>query len=176
MPVDIDQGPARVAGVDGGIGLNEVFKGIDAQVAAPQSTDDAAGDGLAHTKWIANGQHLVAHGDVVRVAQGHHGQLLQGDFQHGQVGFGVGANDGGAGAAAIGEADFDLVGPFHHVVVGQDVAIAADDDSAAQPRFLLGADITKKELKPRVIRPGVAHRLAGGDAHHRWHGRLGGVA
>jgi len=33
------------------------------------------------------------------------------------------------GRAPVRERDFDLVGGLHHMVIGQDVAIRADDDA-----------------------------------------------
>ncbi len=77
VAVHIHQRAARVAGVDGGVGLDEVLKGVDAQLAAAQRADDAAGHRLAHAKGVANGQHLVAHGQGVGVAQRDHGQLVE---------------------------------------------------------------------------------------------------
>ena len=59
------------------------------------------------------------------------------------------------------------------MVVGQDVAIRADDDAAAQPGLLLGAHLVAKEkLEPGVVAARVAHFLAGVDADHGRHGLL----
>ncbi len=51
------------------------------------------------------------------------------EFQHGQVGFRVASDRFGSEGFSIVERDFDLVGAFNHVMVGQDVTIGADDDS-----------------------------------------------
>ena len=75
MPLAVHQRAARVAGVDGRVGLDEILKSVDALVA-PQRADDAAGHGLAHAKRVANGQHLVADLRFVRIAQHHHGQFV----------------------------------------------------------------------------------------------------
>ena len=65
IAVHINQCPPGVAGVDGGIGLNEVFKRVDAQFAAAQGADNPAGHRLAHAKRVANCQHGVTHHGVV---------------------------------------------------------------------------------------------------------------
>ena len=68
----VNQGATRITWVDGGVCLNKVFKGVDAQLVAPQCADDAAGDSLAHAKGVANGQHLVTHLQGIGIAQHDH--------------------------------------------------------------------------------------------------------
>src|SRR5690606_19064715 len=52
-PVEIDECPARVAGIDRGIGLNEIFVPFDTQPCASQGADDAHGGSLPKAEWIA---------------------------------------------------------------------------------------------------------------------------
>ncbi len=73
MALGIDQGPARIAWIDGRIGLDKVFIGVDAKPGAAKGTDDALGHGLAHTKRITNGQDGVANPGICRPAKGNHG-------------------------------------------------------------------------------------------------------
>jgi hypothetical protein len=114
---------------------------------------DAARDGLAHTKGVADRQHLIAHLQLVGVAQREGGQTVQLDLEHGQIGVGVGADHLRAGAAAVIELHLDRVGALDHMVVGQDVAVGADDHAAAQtglrPAVAVGC-FAKEEAKPRV--------------------------
>src|SRR5690606_32221509 len=93
VAMDIDQRTTRIARVDGRIRLDEIFKGVDPQFAAPQRGDDAAGDRLPHAKGIAYGQHAVAHGQLVRIAQHDHRQLVQVDLEDREIGLRVGAYD-----------------------------------------------------------------------------------
>jgi hypothetical protein len=88
----------------------------------PQGTDDATRHSLADTERVANGQHMVAHGQGIGVAQHDHGQLVEFDLEDGQVRVRVGANDLGLGPAAVVEDHLDLVCAFHNVIVGEDVA------------------------------------------------------
>ena len=151
MALDVHQGTPRVARVDGRIGLDEVFKGVDAQSVATQSRHDAAGHSLPHAKRVANRQQAVAHLKLVRIAPHNDGQLIEFDFEHCQIGIGVGANHLGLGAAAIVQHDFNLIGPLHHMVVGQHIALGADDHPTAHAplgRFVL---VTVKKLEPRVF-------------------------
>ncbi len=177
VAIGVDQRSARVARVDGRVGLDEVLEGVDAQLVAPQSADDAAGHGLADTKGVADGQHRVAHLQGLGIAQGDGGQALQVDFEHGQVGFGVGANDLGARTAAIGEHHLDLVHAIDHMVVGQHVPFRRDDDARADARLRLLVGLAKEVAEPGVTSPSVALLRVGRDhADHRGGGLTRGIA
>ena len=59
------------------------------------------------------------------------GQVLGVDAQHGDVGRRVGAEHLGRVLAAVAELDGDVLGLAHDVRVGQDQAVAADDEARA---------------------------------------------
>ena len=65
----IDERAAGVAGVDGGIGLDEILVHAGV-IGAVLGADDALGHGLAEAKRIANGEHHVAHGGFAAVGEG----------------------------------------------------------------------------------------------------------
>ena len=159
VAVAVHQCATGVAGIDGGIGLDEIFIGVDAQMAAPQRADDAHGDGLADAEGVADGQHDIAHLDFLRSPEGNGGKIGKVDLDHGQIGFRIGADDLGRGGAAIGKGDFDLVRRFHDVMIGQDIALAADDDPRAQTglalRFCIRA-VAEEMAENRIIHQGVA--------------------
>ena len=118
---------------------------------APQRAHDAAGHGFAHAKRIAHRQHGVADLQGIGVAQGDGLQPLAGHFQHGQVGFGVGPDDGCLHHRAIVEHHFDVISAFNDVVVGQQVSGRADDNARPQAGLRLGvALLAKEEPEPRV--------------------------
>ena len=73
IALNIDQGTTRVAGVDGSVGLYEVFECVDAQLVAPQCRNDATGNGLSHAKGVAYGQDNIANLKLFGVVQNHHG-------------------------------------------------------------------------------------------------------
>ena len=176
----VDQRPARVAEVDRGIGLDEIFEVVDVQVVAPQRGDDAERDGLADAERVADRQHHVSDARLLHVAEHDHRQAPGLDPDHGEVGFGIGADDIGRRLAAIGQADLDLVGALDHVVVGQDVAVGADDHARAQAGhlFLRRQLVAEEALEKRILqqRMGLVQGLAGEDVDHGRHGAAGGVA
>ncbi len=64
--VGVEQGPAGIAGVDGGIGLDHIADG-NAAVAfdiSAQGTDDAGGDCMVKTERIADGNHLLPYPQI----------------------------------------------------------------------------------------------------------------
>jgi sec-independent protein translocase protein TatC len=184
VAVHVDQRAAGVAGVDRRVGLDEVLEGGQAQAAAAQGADDARGHRLADVEGVADGQHRVAHHDLIDPAQADHGQAVQIHLQHRDVAFRVGADQPGLGRPAIGELHLDLVGAVDHVVVGQQVALGRHDHARAQ------ADLGLRILGPvrragrrssgtRVFRMGLAARLAGlagRDADHGGRGLARGHA
>ena len=60
LPAGVDQRAAGVAGVDRGVGLDEVLEGVDAEAGAAERRDDAAGHRLADAEGIADREHHVA--------------------------------------------------------------------------------------------------------------------
>ena len=59
------------------------------------------------------------------------------------------------------------VGFFDHMVVGEDVALRADNHAAAQAALRLIALVAVEKLEPGVIGIGVLRRcFAGGDTDH----------
>src|ERR1019366_1977528 len=110
VAVDVDGGAARIAGVDRGIGLDEVLEDFESQRIAAEAADDARGHRLADAEGVADGEHDVAALQVIDVAEGDHRQLVEIDLQHRDIGIGVGADRARLGAAPIAEQDLDVVG------------------------------------------------------------------
>jgi hypothetical protein len=102
-----------------------------------------------------------------------HGQVVEVDLEHGDVGFDIGAHDTGPHLAAVLQLHFDLGGVFHHVVVGEQVALGRNDHARAQPYLLLlrGPAVAEEELEARVVGVRAAPRHLGGC--HAHHGRRG---
>ena len=117
----------------------------------------------------------MAEGDGVELA-------FRFDLQYGEVGFRIAADDAGGQFAAVVEGDFDLVGGFNHVVVGEDVAFGRHDHAGTQAGCaLLGTvvePVAKEVAEQRVVSKGAALALdflAGENMHHRGQGGPGGI-
>jgi hypothetical protein len=123
VAVGVDQRAARVAEVDRGIGLDEVLEMVDVQVVAPQAEMMPM-----VTVWpTPNGLPIASTTSPTRawsgMAQHHHRQVASPMRITARSVSGSVPTTLAGRLAAVGQADFDLVGAFHHVVVGQDVAV-----------------------------------------------------
>src|SRR5215472_13816317 len=168
--VHVEQRAAGVAGVDGGVGLDEVLElaagaGLDGAVLGG---DDSGGDGLREGEGAADGFDVVAHLRHVAVAQLDGGQGGIGvDLDDGEVGGLVDADDARRAAEVLGvgvggELDVDLVGLVDDVVVGDDVALGVDDETGAEGLadlviavIALVGDLAAEEAVEEVLEAGV---------------------
>lgn len=141
LAAGIKQRAARVAGVDGDVGLDERHGAVVGQGPA-LGADDAGRHGVFETKGRANRQHPLADLQFAGFAQGHDRQVAGRNPQHGDVGPRIGAQHLGAEFAPVGQLDRDFAGIAHHVCIGQDDAVAAHDEAGALSsggNFLLAA-------------------------------------
>jgi hypothetical protein len=92
-------------------------------VGAAECGDDTHSDRLADAEGVADGEYDVAHLERIGAAEGDCVKLAVGlDLQHGQVGFGVAADDARGQLASVVESYLDFIGGFNDVVVGKNVA------------------------------------------------------
>ena len=102
-PVHVDQRAARIAGIDGGVGLDEELVVGDADLRARERRDDAAGHRLADAERIADGEHEIADLETVRIAELDRGELdaARIEPQHREIGLLVLENDLGRELAPV---------------------------------------------------------------------------
>ena len=173
---EVEQGATAVAGVDGGVGLDQV--GEHAALAADgaaQGRDHARGDGVVEAEGVADGDDGLAGHEVGGIAQGHGGQVMGAlDLQHGQVEVRLRALDHGGELAAVLQMDHDLVATGDDVGVGQhQAAFAVHDDAGAEAHHELDG------RRARAIDLAVYHieHGSGGkesdDIQYRRHERAG---
>jgi len=125
----VDECAAAVAGIDGGIGLDEVLIALDAQVLAANRADDAGGDGLGKPERRADGDDPFADLELRGVSEAGAGKVGGADVDDGEVGECVLADEGSLKLAIVREGDGDLLGALDHVGIGDDVAVGTDDDA-----------------------------------------------
>ena len=126
----VEKRAARVARVDGHVGLDEGHGAVVGQRAA-LGADDAGGHGVFKAKGRADGQHPLAGLEVAAVTQGDHWQVFGLNLEHGHVGLGVGAQHLGPKFAPVGQLDGDFLGVLDHMGVGQNDAVGANDEARA---------------------------------------------
>ena len=134
----VQQRAARVARVDGGVGLQHVDGAPLADRERPlERADDADADGVRQAERVADGHDPVARLHLRRVAELGLRQRVVGLF--GQLDQrAVGQRVASHHARAIPDVvflavqrDLDLVGALDHVVVGEDEAFLGDDEAGA---------------------------------------------
>jgi hypothetical protein len=82
----VDERAARVAAVDGGVGLQKVLEApVGESGRATLRGDDSRSDGLPDAERVADCQDHVADARLVRVAQSEDGQARRLDLQDGEV-------------------------------------------------------------------------------------------
>ena len=165
-PAEIDQRAAGIAGIDGGVGLDEELIVGDADLGARHRRDDAVGHGLADGERIADGEHEVA--DLQRVGIGEFERrealALRLDAQHREVGARILEHDLGLELALVGERDLHLVGALDDVVVGDHEAGGIDQHARAERALHLlaagprAARHAEEAPEDRVVEQRIADR------------------
>ena len=130
----VDQRTSGVAGVDGGIGLNEASGRaaiLRERIRTVESADNAAGYGEAESEGVAEGKHGLAGAQSGGVAPGSVGKIASVDLDDGEVGKRIGTDKFGVHDAAILQGNVDVDCAIDDVIVGDDVAIGRDENTAA---------------------------------------------
>ena len=89
----VDQRAARIAGVDRGVGLDEVLVAFDAETAAAKRADDPGGHRLAEAERIADRDHQVADLKASGVAERYGDEVRGIELEQRDVGFRVAADE-----------------------------------------------------------------------------------
>ena len=153
---------ARIAGVDGGIGLNEALK-LMADVGAVFRADDSRGDGGVQAEGTTDGEDPVANLNAVGIAKLGDGKIVVGfNFNDGQVGVFIEADDTGAvfGGIAV-ESDLNFGGLVNDVIVGEDKSFFIHDYAGAETAFCVGAIIRLVKETVEEILKGIAEFFGG---------------
>src|SRR6202041_1820874 len=92
LATHIEQRAAGVTLVDGGVGLEEFDATVGHRPTA-LGADNALGDGRLQAKGITDGEDHLPDVHLVTVPEGQRLDLVGGDFQHGNVGFLIRADE-----------------------------------------------------------------------------------
>ncbi|OPZ05467.1 MAG: hypothetical protein BWZ10_03039 [candidate division BRC1 bacterium ADurb.BinA364] len=134
---------------------------------------------LEGAEGIADGQHPFADFQVVGLAQAGFGQGGALDLQHRDIDIGVGVDQLGGNLASVGQRDGNRRCAFDDVVIGHDIAVGTDHQSAAQRRNLLLIFPVRQEAIEEIveIRIGGPHDLRddGADGDDRGRDALDGA-
>ena len=144
LAFEVEQRPARVAAIDGGVGLDVVVVGARLDVAIARR-HDAGRHGAAEAERIADGHHPFAEPQLFRIAEFHRLERLLGlDPQQRDVGLLILADQFRLQTGTVVEDHGDLVGLGDHVVVGDHDAGGIDHEAGTErihpPRDRCGSD------------------------------------
>ena len=133
LTVAVDERAAGVAGIQGGIGLDQ---GHGAPVhihVPPDAGDDAVGVSAPEfdTQRVADGDHGVAHPEGIGIAELRRGQSRRVYVQHRKVGHGISAHQHGGQCPAVRQLRRDGDTVFYHMAVGHDVPVLRQDHAGA---------------------------------------------
>jgi hypothetical protein len=148
--------PSRAAGIAAvhrRVDLDEVVIGAGADVAAARR-DDTGGHRAAEAEGIADGDHPVADADLL-LGELHVSELAVRvvDLEEGEVGLVVDADDLRGVFGAVIHDDGHRLALVDDVVIGDDIAVAGDDETGAEAgaRTRLGPRIAVLELAEEAL-------------------------
>jgi hypothetical protein len=145
VAVGVDQRAAAVAEIDRGVGLNVVVEAAVEELASEEA-DHADRHCVLVAERVADRADPLTHAERRRIAERRNRQTgLAVDFDHRDVGVGVGADHPRTEAAAVGQLHGDPLGAVDDVIVRQDAAVGVDDEAAA------GAAVRRVAIRPRRV-------------------------
>ena len=135
FPVRIDERPAGIAAVDGGVGLNGFVNesGLAGLDGAPERADDARSERGLEAEGIADGEDFLADLKHSGIPQRQRNKMLSLgiDFHQRNIIALVRADEFCRVARLIAEHNFDGLGAFDDVEIGEDVAAGINHKTGA---------------------------------------------
>ena len=163
LPSLVDERAAGVAGVDGGVGLNHVPErhAAERRELAAEPGDDAAGHGrAAQPERVAEGNGVVAEAQRRGAADLDRLQIGRVDADDREVTLGRGAEhpSGELCVLSVREDDRHALGVLDDVVVGEDRAVAVDDDTGALALTPAADEVLEEAAAFAELHPDVHER------------------
>ena len=126
LALQVDEGAAGIAGIDGRVDLNEVLENLVADVGAHQRTHDPHGCGALQPERTADRDDDVPDLQVIGIAERHEWEVRGIDPQKRHVRSHVGPDQPGVENPAVGERDHDGGGVGDDMMVGDDQTAVRD--------------------------------------------------
>ena len=133
-PIDIAKRAAAVAGVDRGVGLDELVVIAAETERASLGADDAESEGVWQLERGADRESQFTNLQALAIPQLRDRQISGRDFQDSQVTAFVGPQQLGLEAASIAQFDLNPAGSIDDMVVREDVAFLRKNESRADIR------------------------------------------
>jgi hypothetical protein len=123
----VDQRSTGVAGVDRRVRLDEVLDFLNAEVAAAHRAYDPRCQGLTHSERVSDGERYVTNLHLGRITQRDIWEVGSVDLEDGDVRARIGTDNFSLHLALVAEGDSNFSRVVHHMVVGQYIALRAND-------------------------------------------------
>jgi hypothetical protein len=147
---EVEQRPARVAGIDRRVGLDEVVVRTLSDVAAGGAHDPGR-DGVIEPERVADRHHPVAGQELVGITERERRVLALLLRAHERdVGLRIAADHLRVGMGAVDEHDLDLLDLIDDVVIGDDQAVFRDHEARPEARHGEAARLGRLELPART--------------------------
>ena len=160
----VEQRPAGIPLVHGGVGLQKLHAAVGDRAAA-FGADDALRHRFLQTEGIAHGEHHLSHAHGVAVAERERHDVGRGDLQDGDVGHFVRADELRRQEAAVGQLHLDFFHADDDVMIGQDVAFLGNDDPGTHGLLRARREVAEKKLE-RILRLRGARAGDADDGRH----------
>src|SRR5208283_4585437 len=129
-------------------GLNKIVIRAGAD-HAPLGADNPRGDGMAQSERISNGEHPIAHFDLIGVADVCRRQIFPCvNLNYRDVCLRVSSDDLRLEFVLVSQGDRQFFCAFHYMVVGKYVAVPGNDYARSCP---LNGSILRELLRPWLI-------------------------
>ena len=141
LAVAVDQGPAGVAGIQGGIGLDQVHgPAVDGHVPVDGGYDSVGhGAPKLHPQGVSDGHHRIPYPQGIGVTKLCRGQAFGPDIEHRQIRNRVCAHYGGVQLPLVRQPDSEALSVLDHVIIGHQIAFPRKDHTGAGSRGSQGA-------------------------------------
>ena len=127
----IDQRPAGIAGIERGIGLDDVVEQTSRLAAhrAAERADDARGHRMLESVRAADGDRDLADAHAEQIGEPPVAQARRADLEDSEIGIRVVADEFPRRRAPVRQRHLDRTGAAGYVAVGYNIAVRGDDES-----------------------------------------------